>query len=323
MKKFQNTDYIKSIGTVMVKKVIAVTPETSVQECAKKLAAHKIGCVAVLRDGRLVGIVSERDIAVQIGAKGKNPSQTKVNDIMTAKVVTARVDDSLAKVAGMMHKMHIRHIPVVDNDNRPIGILSMRDLLTRIETNLKNLVREKTKDLNSDPLTGLYNYRFFNNYMDAEIARSSRHGHQLSLLYIDIDHFKIFNDTHGHAKGNVLLKSVANLLKSRDVQVQGEVAPAFSIRKSDIGIRIGGDEFVLILPETSKEASLFCAERLRQGVEQTVAIRKKNQAQHVTVSIGIASYPTDATGKKDLLEKADQALYQAKKLGRNRVYVYA
>lgn len=321
MKRFQDTDHIKSIGALMVRKVIAVSPESTVQEAAKKLAAHKIGCVAVLKDKRLIGIVSERDVAVQIGAKGRNPAQTKVSEIMTAKVVTARTDDSLAKVAGMMHRSHIRHIPVVDGENHPIGILSMRDLLTRIETNLKNLVREKTKDLNSDPLTGLYNYRFFNNYMDAEIARSLRHVHQLSLLYIDIDHFKIFNDTHGHAKGNMLLKAVSDLLKPKDTQ--HGTSTAFSTRKSDIGVRIGGDEFVLVLPETTKEASLFCAERLRQAVEQTVVVRKKNQERHVTISIGIASYPADATGKKDLLEKADKALYQAKKLGRNRVYVYA
>ncbi|MBI3306368.1 MAG: GGDEF domain-containing protein [Candidatus Omnitrophica bacterium] len=322
MKRFRNDENIKSIGSVMVRKVIAVSSDSTAQHCAKKLALHKIGCVAVLEGKELVGIVSERDIAVQIGAKGKNPVTTKVSEIMTARVVTARFDDSLAKVAGMMHKSHIRHIPVVDGESHLIGILSMRDLLTRIESNLKSLVREKTKDLNSDPLTGLYNYRFFNNYMDAEIARSSRHSHQLSLLYIDIDHFKMFNDSHGHAKGNVLLKAVSNLLKPKDMQhLEGN--PAFSTRKSDIGVRIGGDEFVLILPETSKESSLFCAERLRQAVEQTIFLRKKNQEQHVTVSIGIASFPADATGKKDLLEKADKALYQAKKLGRNRVYVYA
>lgn len=314
----------------MIKRIVTVTPESSVVEAARKMRGHSIGCVVVIgkkNNKKLVGIVSERDITTKLVACGRDPDHTPVKEVMSTKLFTAHVNDSLAKVASLMHKRHIRHIPVVDSEYNILGILSMRDLLSRIEANLRHLVKETTKDLNIDALTGLYNYRFFNNYMDAEIARSSRHGHHLSLLFIDIDHFKIFNDTYGHAKGDRLLKEIAKLLKNKEDFCPrsrcSEPSDSFSIRKSDISARIGGDEFILILPETSKEGALFCAERLRQAVEQTDFLGREHQpARHVTISIGIAEFPLDAINKKDLVDKADQALYQAKKLGRNRVYVY-
>ena len=316
-------DHVKSIGSLMVKKVVYVTPSNSIRDVSRKLARYKIGCIAVVQNKKLIGIVSERDLATKLLKLGSNPFKQKVSKIMTSKVFTARKDDSLVKVAGMMQKQHIRHIPVVDDDNSVIGILSMRDLLTRIESNLRHLVKERTKDLNVDALTGLYNYRFFNNYLDAEIARSSRHNHHLSILFIDVDHFKNFNDSYGHAKGDLLLKEMSRYLRSQDTH-RTNPAGTFSPRKSDIGVRIGGDEFVLILPETSKEGALFCAERLRQTIESQLGITKKGfPKRKMTVSIGISAFPLDAQNKKNLVEKADQALYQAKKLGRNRVYLYA
>ncbi len=314
---------IKNIGAVMVKKVVGIPPGATVTEAAQKMARFEIGCVAVVdKSNHLIGIFSERDITKKVAARRKNPVTTRVSTVMTTKVTTVTTDDSLVKVARIMQRKHIRHIPVVDRNRNVIGILSMRDLLTRIEANLRGLVKERTKDLNLDALTGLYNYRFFNNYLDAEIARSLRHGHRLSLLFIDVDHFKTFNDTYGHAKGDQLLKELATFLKSSDVKKP----EGFSVRKSDLGVRLGGDEFVLILPETPKENALFCAERLRQGIAQKLYFSKKNQpgsGRHVTVSIGIAEFPTDAKSNKELVEKADEALYQAKKRGRNRVYLYA
>ncbi|MCM8776621.1 MAG: GGDEF domain-containing protein [Candidatus Omnitrophica bacterium] len=320
-------NHVKTIGDLMVRKVIAVSPDATVAEAARLISANEIGCVAVVekkKGKKLIGIISERDITVKLAAKKRSPTRTKVKKIMSTKLFTVNMEDSLVKVAGMMHKHHIRHIPVVDKENMIVGILSIRDLLTRIEANLRTLVKERTRDLNVDALTGLYNYRFFNNYLEAEIVRSARHGHHLSLLFVDIDRFKVFNDTFGHARGDILLKEIADLLKAKDTPKTAQRKVEFSSRKSDIPVRVGGDEFILILPETSKEGALFCAERLRQAVEQRLFLGKTGQAkQHVTISIGVAEFPLDATNKKDLVDKADAALYQAKQLGRNRVYVYA
>lgn len=317
--KRYDRDATTSISTIMKKDLITIVPATSVMEASRCLSKYHIGCVVVVKNNELVGIISERDIATKVTAFGKDPFKTKVSDIMTRKIFAAKPKDSIVKVCRMMQRRHVRHIPVVDDKNQAIGILSMRDLLTRIESHLRGMVREATKDLNIDALTGLYNYRFFNNYLDAEIARSTRHGYRLSLLFIDIDHFKVFNDTLGHAKGDAIIREVGQLLKSREDHMEGE----FSLRKSDIAVRVGGDEFVLILPETTKEGALFCAERLRQAVEEKVYLTKKKQgSQRITVSIGVAEFPTDAANRKDLAEKADKALYQAKKLGRNRVYLY-
>lgn len=320
------------IGDVMSSKIVALSPHDTVKTAAKKMESFNIGSIVIVERNRLVGILSERDIATKIVSHGRNPSNTKVATIMTKKLFTARKTDLLTRALRLMHKKHIRHLPVIEGDNKVIGIVSIRDLFINYEELIKSLVAERTKALNAlskrferysnvDPLTGLYNYRFFNNYLDTEIARSSRRGHDFSLMFIDIDNFKNYNDTYGHAKGNQLLKEVGELLKP----VETGKKKGFTSRKSDVAVRLGGDEFVMILPETNKQGALICADRLRMAIDKNLnknhpSPTKKNL--HLSVSIGISSFPIDADNKKDIIEKADQALYQAKRLGRNRVCLY-
>jgi diguanylate cyclase (GGDEF)-like protein len=177
---------------------------------------------------------------------------------------------------------------------------------------IKNaLVHRHTERLAyTDPLTSLYNHRFFQETLQKELMRAVRYSKPLSLMIMDIDHFKKFNDTHGHLIGDLVLRHVARIFEN-------------SVReKIDTVARYGGEEFAVILPETTAEGALKFGERIRSKVESTPIASEKGLL-HVTLSIGIASTAHIASTKNsDIIEVADKALYVAKEAGRNQVKVY-
>ncbi|MHB1700446.1 MAG: sensor domain-containing diguanylate cyclase [Acidobacteriaceae bacterium] len=159
-----------------------------------------------------------------------------------------------------------------------------------------------------DPLTGLYNHHFMQIALERELARAIRRKSVLALFMLDIDHFKRFNDTYGHAAGDTVLKAVAEVFRS-------------IVRGEDIVCRYGGEEFTIILPDIGESIANERAETIRKSVEMLrVPLKTEDYAQvEVTVSIGVAFYPDDGTSSDTLLRMADQALYRAKRKGRNQV----
>ncbi len=158
---------------------------------------------------------------------------------------------------------------------------------------------------NTDGLTGLYNHRYLHQRLAQEIERGERYSRQLSLVMADIDHFKAYNDSCGHRGGDAILIAVADTLR--------EVS-----RASDIVARYGGDEFVVMLPETPADEAQVMAERARQQIEELRGPEGKDSIG-VTLSLGIASLSPTHSTKEGLVEAADAALYEAKRSGRNRV----
>jgi diguanylate cyclase (GGDEF)-like protein len=159
----------------------------------------------------------------------------------------------------------------------------------------------------TDPLTGAWNYRYFSRRFEQEIERSRRFGRVLALLMLDIDHFKLVNDRFGHQRGDEVL-----------VEFAGRVTG--SVRDIDTFARYGGEEFVLILPETNLEGGLAVAEKLRRGTVKTPFCGEDDgNGVRLTVSIGVACFPEHATQPEELLRAADEALYEAKLQGRDRV----
>lgn len=154
----------------------------------------------------------------------------------------------------------------------------------------------------TDSLTGLYNRRHFLEKLAGEVLRARRYVQQFSLVLMDIDHFKRFNDTCGHSVGDAILKEFGSLLMK-------------CARGSDIVARYGGEEFVVLLPCTSQSNALAAAERIRSAIEGHTFPRRKR----LTVSMGVAAFPHNAADHMELLARADEALYGAKKMGRNRV----
>ncbi|HXH28544.1 MAG TPA: diguanylate cyclase, partial [Candidatus Polarisedimenticolia bacterium] len=160
-----------------------------------------------------------------------------------------------------------------------------------------------------DELTGLDNYRSFREHLGREIRRGARSGQPLSLVMIDIDDFKPFNDRHGHEAGNRALAALAGLLRS-------------SLRKVDVPARYGGEEFALILPSTTKTQAQQVAERARLRVEKHRMKAGAEGPVGLTVSMGIATHPADADEMEELVRRADSALYFAKSRGKNQVHLY-
>jgi diguanylate cyclase (GGDEF)-like protein len=174
------------------------------------------------------------------------------------------------------------------------------------------LLYEKTRDLsNTDALTGLANRRYFQEIVQRELAQARRYDFNFSLVMADIDHFKLFNDTHGHLRGDVVLRRVATIMLQ-------------NTRGIDLVARFGGEEFIILLPRTDKEGAFAAAEKLRQVIagEHFAGAEQSQPGGALTLSLGIAEYPLDSVDIEELINLADQALYQAKKTGRNRTVIW-
>lgn len=158
-----------------------------------------------------------------------------------------------------------------------------------------------------DGLTDLYNHRFFHQLLDSEVTRGERYNRVVSLLMIDIDDFKRYNDSHGHPAGDVALRRLGRLLQR-------------SSRNCDFVARYGGEEFAIIVPEVPAESAGSMADRIRELVEESrFEGEQVMPAGRLTISIGVATFPLHADTKNGLVEAADRALYRAKALGKNRV----
>lgn len=164
------------------------------------------------------------------------------------------------------------------------------------------LYERMTKLAITDGVTGLYTHRYFQERLEEEMRWAARYNQPLTLVMVDTDHFKKYNDTLGHPEGDKALQAIAGLLRSYT-------------RESDLVCRYGGDEFALVLKEIDKENALRIAERIRQGMQ----LRFNQSPVKLTLSIGVASFPEDAKVKKDLVACADTALYRSKESGRNQV----
>jgi diguanylate cyclase (GGDEF)-like protein len=159
-----------------------------------------------------------------------------------------------------------------------------------------------------DPLTGLFNRRYLEEVLALEMFRATRKEYPIGIIMADIDHFKRFNDIHGHVAADAVLVQVGNFLRAH-------------VRSSDATCRYGGEEFILILPEASQEVTQMRAEHLREGVRSLHVQFEGQTLEAVTLSLGVAVFPVHGSTYDALLKAADAALYRAKRDGRDRVVV--
>lgn len=158
----------------------------------------------------------------------------------------------------------------------------------------------------TDDLTKLYNSRFMHNRLEYEVERARRSEHPISLVFMDLDYFKEINDNFGHLCGSKVLKATANLIHNM-------------IRSTDMACRYGGDEFLILMPETAKEHAMLVAEKLRAALMKHLFLTEEGINAQLSGSFGVASFPNDANDKDDLIHKADNAMYAVKNSGRNGV----
>ncbi len=163
---------------------------------------------------------------------------------------------------------------------------------------------------NIDALTSIHNYRFFKEILDNEIKRHKRYERNLSFLLIDIDDFKSINDTYGHLTGDIVLKEIAELLSE-------------TVRSCDFLARYGGEEFAVILPETSEKEALILGKRIVSIIENHKFKSIEDEPIiKISVTVGLTSFPRSASNLQQLIDRADQALYKGKRLGKNRITVF-
>lgn len=194
---------------------------------------------------------------------------------------------------------------------KPISMIELRCRLTRVfelqdaQRRLQIQNEELLYCSVRDPLTGLFNRRFLDQRLTDECAKSDRYDHELSFVMCDLDKFKEINDTHGHPVGDRVLKQLAVVLLE-------------AVRSTDLVARLGGEEFCIMLTGTPEEQAFETADRIRKAIESAVFLPERDD-RDVTVSMGVAAYRTVKGGPSNLMEKADEALYESKGNGRNLV----
>ena len=226
--------------------------------------------------------------------------------VMQGSIVTG-IESEDYDSEGNLHYV-IRSVFPIRNPNREVvgAIVSAVDVTYRVEyENQLKALNQKLQSLAvTDGLTGLHNHRAFQDYLEEQFQVAMRNRQPLAVILMDVDHFKQYNDTYGHQAGDEVLRQVAQILSAH-------------VREGDFVARYGGEEFVVVLPRTDLESAVAVAERLRRAVESA-----EWQLRPVTGSFGVASIRPDMETRQELIEAADQALYQAKTNGRNRVEVW-
>jgi len=228
------------------------------------------------------------------------------------------IENGVRLIAPLVHKSKIKGIIALagkinhdDFSQAEIEMFTLFSNLISVAFSNAILYQELEKISITDEMTGLNNYRFFRKQFEDELSRAKRFNHLLSFIIFDVDYFKNYNDSLGHPAGDEILRRVADLLK-------------LTIRQSDIAARYGGEEFCIILPEEDVDGAMCFAERFRKKIEHYPFPNEQVQpGGNLTISIGISCFPTQANTAQELINKADIALYHAKRAGRNQTCLYS
>ncbi len=264
-----------------------------------------------IKDNRL----TLRGTVLEMSLSNKEPLHLSDTSQFSKSLPPVILDNAKSLLAlPILQEPKVRGILVILSDKKG-GFSSLQIDLLQVFINQASesianaLLHEEIKMLAfTDGLTGLLNHRRFQETLEVELKRAERFNESLSLILTDIDHFKRVNDTYGHPVGDMVLKGVAELIKK-------------TVREIDIPARYGGEEFAIIVLRADANIALKSAERLRKKVQEK-RFTADGKSFNVTLSLGIASYPGDATTREELIERADQALYAAKEGGRNRTVLY-
>lgn len=309
----------------MTEAALTVPPDTLLTDVAAQMSEARVSCAVVCAaTGTPLGVVTERDLTRAYARDAGGSPDKPVGSAMSQRVFTLTGDASCTDAMRVMGERAIRRIVVVDADNTLAGVITQTDLLRAHSEELEfqkqvleQRVAERTRELSDlnahlqslarvDPLMGIGNRRA----MDDELIRLEEHARRYKRSYavalVDVDHFKKFNDHYGHGAGDDVLKRVA-------------AAIAEDIRAADAVFRYGGEEFLIAFPEVGEEGGAVAAEHVRLAVEKLAIPHQHSPFGQVSVSVGVSGCTGANPAWAPLVQRADEALYEAKRLGRNRV----
>ncbi|MGA1843861.1 MAG: diguanylate cyclase [bacterium] len=317
------------IKNLMTCQVVSVSPDTSIQDILHVLREKNCSCVVIEERNVPLGIITERDLVrflTDVVDKAKKPTK-KAYNVMSSPPITINDTETLFNALSITRVQKIRHLIVVDSKGELAGLITQSDLVkayfhildtqrTSIEESIEQRIRElmdaneKLKALSlEDSLLHIGNRRAMEVDLELTHALNLRYRRPYSVVLFDIDNFKLYNDHYGHPAGDRLLKRISEFLQ-------------VNTRKVDRLYRYGGDEILLLLPETLPEGAVTFAERVIKDIELLAIPHCKTPFKVVTISGGIA----DCTAKgswREVIADADHGLYQAKNGGRNRISVAA
>jgi len=320
-----------TVAEIMTREVMCTAPDSPLHDVVALMDQKHISCVVVCVETKPVGILSERDlVGVLARLSAKAPLQKLlVGDVMSAPVVSITENTEIDTAIAEVRARRIRRLPIVDSKGRLVGLVTQTDLVraharqTEEQRDLlEKAVLERTQELREsnarlerltleDGLMGIGNRRAMEKDLDQVHERALRYGRPYGIILIDLDYFKNYNDSYGHAAGDKLLKRMAEILSN-------------GIRNVDTIHRYGGEEILIVLPETILVAAEFVARRLQKIVDAEAIPHTGSHHDHVTASCGVAATDsfTELPRRWDLLVScADRALYRAKAAGRNCVEV--
>lgn len=306
------------IGTIFDKKYGFKSLHSSVtmDEVLPYMQEAPTDCVLIHDENRPLGIITSKDILKFID--GAQPYTIKAGAVMSSPIDTLPLTASIADALAFIKQRHYKRIIVVDEAGTIAGIVTQQDLISRTYLKWSQLVNEHfhqfeeltqilqqrnrhlTVLATQDPLTGIHNRHMFAELFEKDVAALKRYHTHLSLVMIDLDHFKAVNDTYGHNIGDLVLKEFANLVLS-------------TIREADLFARWGGEEFVLLLSNTMCDEAFLAAEKIRQKIESAIF----EEIGHITCSLGMTEVRSEDS-LESAIERADRALYEAKHGGRNQ-----
>ena len=313
------------VKELMSTEVSSLSSEATLQQAVKLMVEQCYSCIIIKRNNFPVGIITERDLVKVLDQGQKINLSSPVSDSMSTPISTLNQNDSLFDAMVISRAEKIRHLPVIDDDEHLVGLVTHTDLANAhfrvIELQsqmIKNAVAAKTTELSllndelqalstEDHLMKIGNRRSMEVDLGRTHAGAIRYGNPYSVLLMDIDFFKLYNDYYGHLAGDEALKTVAGLLKE-------------NIRESDRLYRYGGEELLLILPNTNASQTGKVARKLLSTLVQSAISHKKSAFGFLTISCGgacVLSHGENVTAWQDLVEQADSNLYKAKNSGRN------
>jgi diguanylate cyclase (GGDEF)-like protein len=299
--------FSENVRDYMISPIPYVEEGSTLKEAANFMSSNKTSVVLVRdKEFNYIGIITESDFTRKVVAKECSVNTAIVDSVMSTPVKTIKGSTTMAEANKKMLRSGIRHLAVVEKEEF-VGLLSAINFFSYFEN-----VEKYLGDLAvNDGLTGIHNRRHFDEIINIEWKRAKREKSPLSLIMLDIDYFKKYNDTYGHQAGDECLIKVATALSD-------------SMRRpADLVARYGGEEFVIVLPNVELNEATKFSEKIRADIEDLkIEHRLSSISPFITASLGVASIlPSNDSTHEALLQSADKALYNAKIRGRNCVTI--